>query len=364
MRVIAPIREVISIPKEPLWEPISLEIVEGLRKVKSKLMRMMIPTNWGRISPRKTSILTDGLSALLSQKVRSGLRSFTLQGIRLNNRNLQNKILVRGAYPLLKKTGLLLIILLFLLSYGLRWNATSRGKDTVEFTDYRVRSALDFAARDSSAKYVVKEGTPVKAWVSGSSDGYTVNAAFSLNDYAWLVMVKFDPAGNPVSCSTESWSAFTVSRYLCTLSFAMAGLWLAVTFIFPHFAVKCPDCTTNPLLPVVTEQHDTTIFAGGVDDEGFTLPPVVERAWICPRCGYTKVKYVVPEYYRPGLARSLADTGLPRLHPRELDRLERAFDKWTKDRKEMARFHSFEEWKAFFDDLKTREGEKRQFRFQ
>lgn len=235
--------------------------------------------------------------------------------------------------------------------------ALTNGGDVVDFTDDRVRAAVDVASRDPSARYVVRSGTPIAAWISKGTNQYTVRAAISFEGNPWLITVTFDSSANPRSFTIKMWSAYTLSTFFRVFSYTLALIWLAQAFVFPHFSVKCPDCSTNPLLPVATEKHDTTVFPGGIDDDGFTLPPIVERTWVCPRCGYRKITYVVPEDYRPG--RVLPTVGA-RLNPRETEKMELLFERWRETYKKTARFHSYEEWKQFFDNLKSAEREERQ----
>jgi hypothetical protein len=123
------------------------------------------------------------------------------------------------------------------------------------------------------------------------------------------------------------------------------------------FGLKCPDCTNRFFLPTLTHAHDRTVYAGGMDDAGFGLAPVVEKAYVCPNCGYRKITYCVPGDWRAWLfdRRTL----LPRLSPNLFDAYDRLLDKWERERRAYARFHTYEEWKQYFDGLKATEREER-----
>jgi len=263
---------------------------------------------------------------------------------------------------LTKKTmSLFLIVILFSLSLYVRWNGTGGGKTQIDFTDPRVKSALEFVAENDGGKYVITQETFLKAWLSPVDEGYQVNIGYSYYGHLWLTKVQFDAMGQPIGCTTHEWTGVTFANFLRILSVVLMGLWFAWIFVLPQFGVKCPECTTNPLLPVLMEKQETTIFPGGLDAQGRTLPPIIERSWICPRCGFAKVCYVIPESYRAEMVRSLADVSPSSIFmsPKEFDKIERLFEKWQEGRKKTVYFESIAEWKAFYNELKRREGEMR-----
>lgn len=80
----------------------------------------------------------------------------------------------------------------------------------------------------------------------------------------------------------QGWTTVTVANYLGTLGAVLAVAWFMRAFIFPLFAVKCPDCTSNPLLPVETEVWEKLIYGGGLDEDDYPLPEIIERSYVCP----------------------------------------------------------------------------------
>ncbi len=260
-----------------------------------------------------------------------------------------------------RKYGIpLLVAVLVCFSFGLRWQATGGNSEALNFSDSRVQTVLRFAGDNPRAKNTVTRGTLVRAWLVDSSvagESFHINMGFEYNNHLWLVTVAFDSHGEPVSYTHRSWTRLTVSYHLQTTAIVLAVVWFIRAFIVPLFGAKCPDCTTNPLLPVVAQKRDEIVFAGGRDIEGYSLAPIIERSYVCQKCGYEKVTYIVPHTRKSASPRDTID-----LSPVGVDLWKRFPMDRMLDREERAKhltFKTFDEWQAFYDQLKIKEGERR-----
>lgn len=273
---------------------------------------------------------------------------------------------VREVFMLRRRYGILIFaVMLICCSFGLRWYSTGGGKEVLDSSDPRVAAALEFAKEEPGSRYTASYGTFMKAWQSGKpapGEEFKINIGLEYNNHLWLVSVVFDANGQAIGSTSKGWAGISISNFLRIMGTVLSLVWFGWAFIVPLFGVKCPDCSTNPLLPVVTDIKDRTVFAGGLDVEGYSLSPIVERSYVCPKCGYTKVRYVLPYSYRPAAVRDIMD-----LRPSGWDLwkrfpMERMLDRRREERANLATFKTFDEWKAFYEQLKLKEGEERRGR--
>ncbi len=255
---------------------------------------------------------------------------------------------------------LIFAVMLVCCSLGLGWYAAGGGKELLGFSDPRVVTALEFAKEQPGCKYTANYGTFLKAWQSsGPGEQFEINIGVEYHNHPWLVSVIFDADGQAIRSTSKGWAGITFSNYLRIMGITLSLVWFGWAFIAPLFGVKCPDCSTNPLLPVVCDIKDRVVFAGGLDVEGYSLPPIVERSYVCPKCGYTKIRYIVPHSHRSASVRDTID-----LMPSGWDlskkfNMERLLDRRRDERANLATFKTFDEWKVFYEQLKLKEGEER-----
>jgi len=257
---------------------------------------------------------------------------------------------------------LVLAVILIAFSFGLRRYTTGGSGQLMGRSDSLVQAALEFAVGDSRAGSVASQGTFMSARQSRAEvqgEAFRIHIGLEYRGYPWLLTVIFDAQGEPARCALEGWTGITFSNYLRIVGIVLAVAWFAQAFVSPLFGVRCPDCTTNPLLPVVTEIRDEVVFGGGRDVEGYALAPIVERSYVCPECGYRKVTYIVPHTRKSASARDTID-----LSPAGVDLwkrfpMERMLDRQREEIAGRLTFRTFDEWQDYYNRLKMEEREER-----
>jgi len=155
---------------------------------------------------------------------------------------------------------------------------------------------------------------------------------------------------------------------LTILVVGLVVLWATVRYLAPMAGAKCPNCSRSWLFPVNCVTSEVEVYHGGFDDAGDTLPPIIERTYSCPRCGYKRVRYAVIGSHgaasKHGTGGGAAYTRreavdpMISLNPKELDWYQKIQEQNARTQSKTARFHSYDEWKAFLDGLKMKEREE------
>ncbi len=180
-----------------------------------------------------------------------------------------------------------------------------------------------------------------------------VNIAIQVGNYSWLAKVTYTKDGQPIFGSMNLWSGKLFPIYLRNTASALLGLWL-FTFLAPHLSgLKCPYCSSNFLYPSLCNIEEATVYSGGFDYRGDSLPPIVRQDIVCPRCGYRKITYAVPGSYRPGTMFRWV-IGARSSTMGELDMYQHILDQWH-SRPSHGQCRDYAEWKAFYDALKRSE---------
>ncbi|MDP2856504.1 MAG: hypothetical protein Q8P50_00815 [Bacillota bacterium] len=233
-------------------------------------------------------------------------------------------------------------------------------REDLDPDDPRARAALEHLWKDSSTDSLISRSKMLGAWLYQAGDGYRVEVGLEDDrEYSWLLCVSFDGRSMPIAGSCDPWTARSLPRFFGRVALTLAVLLPLCGIIIPYtFGVKCPDCTNRAFLPTLTRAADTIMYHGGFDAEGFDLPPVVKREFICPACGYRRITYRVGAWYgAPGPLRAILGAAT-RLSPLA-EKLDITMDSWKRTLREKARFKNYGEWKAYFEELKQSEHEER-----
>lgn len=250
-------------------------------------------------------------------------------------------------------------------SFVVEWAGTGGLAERLDLSDTRVIAASaylrDPVPEGQSASY----RTIVSAWVRDTSNGNQVSVGYKTGTGYWLTTVEFDSQGTFISNRTQMWSGIRMPGYLRLLSYIFFALWPIVAYVAPHlFAVKCPDCPSSFTNPALTKVEESMIYAGGVDVEGHILSPIVRRDYVCPTCGWRKITfYSEPRHTEGWRARPIGiatPVGMD-LNPKELDWYEKVLGRYLSEHQggKDLRFPTYEDWRAFFQELKNSEREER-----
>ena len=246
-------------------------------------------------------------------------------------------------------------------SYVVGWFGTGGSATPLELTDSRVEAATQFLTPNVSSYR-----TLMKAWTRETPSGFEVSVGYRTGTGLWLTTAEFDSAGVAISDQTKTWTGMLLPGYLRTLSYIFFFLWPITAFVAPHFfAVKCPDCPGNFFNPALTEVEESTVYGGGYDQDGHDLSAIARRDYVCSRCGYRKITFYSDPPHSGGFGRARPIThslsaGM-NLNPKEMDWYEKVVGKYLSDHKggKDLRFPTYEDWKAFLDELKASEREER-----
>lgn len=235
--------------------------------------------------------------------------------------------------------------------------------------DPRVRASIEYLLQRNLAPRVLAGGKLEDAWLSRASGGYKVNLGFLAPDgRRWLFGVVFDANDDPVDANVGLWTSRLLPTVLALTAILTVSTWLVITLVLPQvFGVKCPDCRGILGLRVVTKHQDKLVYAGGFDKNGDSLPPILERTYICPRCGYQKITYAIAEGHREGNVKWVAGHSVlhrassvaPLYNPKEMDWYEKMQAKWEQSPERIQQFETYDEWKEYFQRLKDSEREVR-----
>lgn len=272
----------------------------------------------------------------------------------------------KGVLAMPRKMGVLAFaVLLLLASFAIRWYSAGGASERLQLSDARVAAALQYLSTQSASADLVRSGTFLQAWVSGADKGYRVNVALEMNGSPWLAWVLFDGGGSAASGDVRMWSGMLFPNYLRNISVVFFVLWALAAFVVPHvFGVKCPDCRKSFISPPLTEVQESTVYGGGFDKDGFDLQEIVRRDYVCPRCGYRKITFYIPGAHTGTLGASPLKrwTGVGMaLNIKETEWYDRILSKYLSDHEggRGLRFATYDDWKAFYDELKASEREER-----
>lgn len=258
------------------------------------------------------------------------------------------------------KRGILILgLLLIVASHAMRWYSAGPWAAALGVNDLRVKAALAAVAAGAVHRRVANEGEVERAWLRGDDRGYTVNLTVTLDDNPWHVTVVFSPEGVPIESAVSLSGAVLAPMYMERLGYCAVSLWLVVVFLVPRvFGRKCPDCLSSFWKPALLDTVETTVYPGGFDDDGYSVDPIARRDFVCPRCGYRRVTYFVPLDRNPGKAfRAPVGHGRPTVKQEQV--LQRILDDWWEDNPKRTKFHTYDEWRTFYDELKASEREER-----
>lgn len=256
---------------------------------------------------------------------------------------------------------MILAVVLVAVSYPLQWYGTGGTGTSITLDDYRVSAALSSLGEESWNKRLLAQGELKRAWVSDENRGYKVNLTIMLDNNPWRASVAFSPDNMPLENYTGLAGGLLFPVYLKRLGFALAIMWLTFGFLTPRiFGRKCSDCPQSFWNPILLEPQERSIYPGGFDDEGDSLSPIAQRDFVCPRCGYRRIAYFIPGESRPAKVFRTYTSRHPLLVTVAQDeQAQEILDKWFSTNAEKTRFHNQEEWRAFYDELKSREREER-----
>lgn len=180
----------------------------------------------------------------------------------------------------------------------------------------------------------------------------------------WVLSVTFDREGHVVDDTLRPWTMALLPGFLSFAGLALLLVWLWIQFGVPIvFGIHCPECTRNPLRPVLMHPADVEVYHGGFDSKGISLAPIIERTYTCPQCGFLRIRYLIPSHYRDSSKWFPARTGIfardvdprsPMLNERE----QRWYDQVIQQHErtiEGKNFETYEQWKEYFLGLKARE---------
>jgi hypothetical protein len=254
------------------------------------------------------------------------------------------------------RTVLIIGLISVLASYVLGWYAAGGPNTRLALDDPRVKACFDYIILFSS-QGALAQGTVERAWLSSDSRGYRVNLVIELNGYPWLATVTFSDDGFPLDLSVKLSGGFPV--FLQRFGLAMLALWLIAGQILPRlFLPKCPDCQGSLWRPAYLETVEGYVYPGGFDDGGDSLPPILRIDHVCPDCGYRRVTYrAAPEYRVGKVFRSVMTSRPISINNEEF--AQSVLDKWWETNPKEARFHTQDEWKAFYEELRASEHEER-----
>lgn len=260
-------------------------------------------------------------------------------------------------------------VALAVVAITLQWFGAGGLQQRLPVEDPRVSAAWQYVISSRAAPRAVERCQLQKAWLVPKGHGYLVNIGVKESSkYSYRYSVVFDENSTPVSVDADFWAGSMFPRYLRLMSASVLAIWFARSFIAPHFAVKCPDCPPSLVNPPVAVLKETVVYPGGFDAEGYSLAPIVRKDYVCPRCRYIKTTYVVPGEYRPARAWKTAfyASGArferivsPQGYVGELDWYQKVLDNWHARNPKITRFKTYDEWKAYWDELKASEHEER-----
>jgi len=226
--------------------------------------------------------------------------------------------------------------------------------------DPRVAAVLENLRLDSTTGWLISRSVVRGVWMVSDGTGYRVEIGLQDKGYWWMLSVTFDKDGRPVARSAESWTSRSLPEFFGRVALTLLILLPLAGKIIPYtFGVKCPDCTSNAFLPTLTRAKDTVVYNGGYDATGDDLAAIVKREYICPACGYRKITYRIPEWYRPTGPLTVLRHSVMRVNPAMAETLDNLMDTWEEYVKRKARFKNYEEWRAYFEELKQSEREER-----
>lgn len=266
-----------------------------------------------------------------------------------------------------RKIGVLVFaIVVFAASFLVEWAGTGGLDEPLDLSDSRVIAASQHLEQTIDSTSEAGGRSLLSAWLTEDADGYRVNLGYKTQTGYWLTTVQFDKSGAFVSKQAKMWTGMLAPIFLRRLSYIFAALWPVVAFIWPHFfAVKCPDCPSSFFSPALTEVQESYVYSGGFDKDGHDLSPIVRRDYVCPKCGYRRITYRVDPRHsgwsgktRP-IRLSMA-SGLY-LNPKELDWYEKVVGQYLAAHEggKALRFPTYDDWKAFYDEIKATEREER-----
>lgn len=254
------------------------------------------------------------------------------------------------------KTGILILALVLVsLSYLLQWQSEGGSATRLPLDDRRVKFSLDYLATYPKDRTVAMDGELQRAWLNEDNRGYTVSLIVTLNGYPWHASVVFSPDGVPAESAVHLFGGLPL--YVRRVGIALAVLWLVAGVLGPRiFGRKCPACSTNLWKPAYLEIEETSVYPGGFDDAGDSLPPIVRRDFVCNRCGYRRVTFAIP-FSRAGRVWHVPFL-VTRASPSQVRTVEKAYEAWWESNPKKTRFHTQDEWRAFYDELKASEHEE------
>lgn len=261
--------------------------------------------------------------------------------------------------PLLLVLAALLVVILISHNRLQTTRAESLSSD-----DPRLLAALTHLSEISSVSHILSRGKVERTWLKREGTHYSVFIGVtSPEQFKWLLSVRFDLQGRVVSDSVEPWTQQMVPEFLLGLLYTLVLAVIVLFKIMPYVAgIKCPDCIGPLFLPTLTRAHDQTVYGGGFDRQGHSLPPIIRRSFVCPGCGYKKITHRIPEGYRGTVldtrfldTRAWSSHGLP---VPLLERVEQLLEDYEKRDAEQLRFPTYDDWKRYFDGLRAEDREE------
>lgn len=138
---------------------------------------------------------------------------------------------------------------------------------------------------------------------------------------------------------------------LRNIGMVLIFLWMLLGVVMPLYSWRrCPYCPGGTLSPVYLKVVESTVYPGGMDDSGYPLPPIVRRDYVCPGCGYRRVTYRHLRSSARPVYGPYASIRVP-THPKDLGN-------WWDTNRERAKFHTYQEWLAYYNELKDTEREE------
>ena len=256
------------------------------------------------------------------------------------------------------KSGILVLgLLLVLLSYLLQWYGEGGNATQLALDDERVNASLDYLAADDWNRTIATDGEVQRTWVSADSRGHKVSLIVALNGYPWRASVLFSQDGMPLETAVQLSGGLPL--YTRRVGVALAAFWLVAGVLGPRiFGRKCPFCPGSFLRPVYLKTEEMLVYPGGFDDNSDSLSPIVRRDFVCQQCGYRRVTYCIPTTSRPGKVFRFPLI-VAHATPKQTETYQKMLDQWFVDNPRTTRFHTQDEWRTFYDELKASEHEQR-----
>lgn len=240
-------------------------------------------------------------------------------------------------------------------SYAVEWKTTGWPGKSIALDDQRVTATLEVVAAAPRSRITPEIGNVKRAWLSNDDRGYRVNLIIDGYGWPWYASTVFSSTAAPIEHNLVPLGG--VPRGFRGIGVTLLSLWLVFGHLVPLICrERCPYCPGAVRRPVYIDIEEISVYPGGTDDDGYPLPPIVRRDYVCPQCGYRRVTYrclspsPTPAYgpfasSAPPFGRSIRPLALS--------------DDWLMTMKKQAAFHTFEEWKAYYNELKALEREER-----